>query len=203
MTPLRRGTLTTALLAAAVFAPSLHGQDRATESIVVESPTLATGEMMPRKYTPDGRNLSPPLTWRNVPEGTRELAVLCQDHGAGDPPPWVHWIIYNIPASAGGLPEGVPFDSAGPLSGRLAGAVQGNNGWGLAMYRGPAPPADDVHHYDFAVYALDAELDLPPRLTRKELLEAIEGHVIGRGHLVPVYERQPMNRDREEGDDGS
>ena len=76
-------------------------------TFIVESPTMRTGEMMPRKYSPDGPNLSPPLTWRGLPAETRQIAVICQDHGAGNPPPWVHWIIYNIPGNATGLPEGI------------------------------------------------------------------------------------------------
>ena len=152
---------------------------------------MQTGAMMPRDYTPDGRNVSPPLAWRGLPEGTRQLAVICQDHGAGRPPPWVHWIIYNVPGSAAGLPAGIPFDPAEPMPGEITGATQGNNGWGLPMYRGPAPPGTSVHHYHFAVFALDADLDLPPGLTRDELLEAIEDHVIGMGDMVPLYARQP------------
>jgi phosphatidylethanolamine-binding protein (PEBP) family uncharacterized protein len=72
-------------------------------------------------------------------------------------------------------------------------ARQGNNSWGLAMYRGPAPPAATVHEYDFTVLALDAELDLPARLTRAELLDAVEGHVIGRGTLETTYTRIPAD----------
>lgn len=169
---------------------------QSTGSFVVESPTMGTGRVMPRDYSPDGRNISPPITWRGLPEGTRQLALICQDHGAGNPPPWVHWIIYNIPATARGLPEGIPFDPSEPMPPGLDGAVQGNNGWGLAMYRGPAPPGGTVHHYDFAVFALDTELDLPPGLTRDELLEAIEGHVIGQGNMVPLYRRQPADSSR-------
>lgn len=182
------------LAAAAANAVDVSGQGATT--FVVESPTMATGEPMPRDYTPDGRNLSPPLRWRGIPDGARQIAVICQDHGAGNPPPWVHWIIYNVPASASGLPEGIPFDRSDPMPPGLQGAVQGNNGWGLPMYRGPAPPGSSVHHYDFAVLALDAELDLPAGLTREELLEAIEGHVIGRGHMVPIYQRQPADSAR-------
>lgn len=177
-----------ALLVCSISTTSIGAQ--APTSFIVGSPTMATGEFMPRTYSPDGPNLSPPLTWRGLPEATRQLAVICQDHGAGFPPPWVHWIIYNIPASAGGLPEGVPFDASDALPEEIAGAVQGNNGWGLAMYRGPAPPVGSVHHYHFVVFALDAELDLPPGLTRSELLDAIDGHVIGRGDMVPIYRRQ-------------
>jgi hypothetical protein len=164
---------------------------QAPRTFVVESPAMSTGTMMPRDYSPDGRNVSPPLAWRGLPEGTRQLAVICQDHGAGNPPPWVHWIIYNIPATAPGLPEGIPFDATDSMPSGLTGATQGSNGWGLSMYRGPAPPGGTVHHYDFAVFALDAEVDLPPGLTRAELLEAIEGHVIGQGNMVPLYRRQP------------
>jgi Raf kinase inhibitor-like YbhB/YbcL family protein len=171
-------------------------QAQTPTTFIVDSPTMATGEMMPRDYSPDGRNVSPPLTWRGLPAGTRQLAVICQDHGAGNPPPWVHWIIYNIPGGASGLPEGIPFDSSDPMPAGLAGAVQGNNGWGLPIYRGPAPPGESLHHYHFAVFALDTELDLPPGLTRAELLEAIEGHVIGQGDMTPHYRRHPATDDR-------
>jgi Raf kinase inhibitor-like YbhB/YbcL family protein len=176
------------LALAGLSATTLVAQE--VESFLVASPAMATGAMMPRDYSPDGRNVSPPLSWRGLPEGTRQLAVICQDHGAGNPPPWVHWIIYNIPASVSGLPEGIPFDPTDPMPVGLEGATQGNNGWGLSMYRGPAPPGGSLHHYDFAVFALGAELDLPRGLTRAELLEAIEGHVIGEGHMVPIYRRQ-------------
>jgi Raf kinase inhibitor-like YbhB/YbcL family protein len=164
-------------------------------TFIVESPTMQTGEMMPRKYSPDGPNLSPPLTWRGLPAETRQIAVICQDHGAGNPPPWVHWIIYNIPGNATGLPEGIPFESTDPMPREITGATHGNNGWGLSMYRGPAPPRNSVHHYHFAVFALNTELDLPPGLTRNELLEVIDGHVIGEGHIMPIYERQPADQD--------
>ncbi|HIB08700.1 MAG TPA: YbhB/YbcL family Raf kinase inhibitor-like protein, partial [Gemmatimonadetes bacterium] len=145
--------------------------------------------------SPDGPNLSPPLTWRGLPAETRQIAVICQDHGAGNPPPWVHWIIYNIPGTAAGLPEGIPFESTDPMPREITGATHGNNGWGLSMYRGPAPPRNSVHHYHFAVFALNTELDLPPGLTRNELLEAIDGHIIGEGHMMPIYERQPADQD--------
>jgi Raf kinase inhibitor-like YbhB/YbcL family protein len=150
------------------------------------------GEMMAKEFTPDGRNISPPLTWSNLPAATKQIAVVCEDFDAGNPPPWVHWIIYNIPATATGLPANLPIDPAVPMPRELAGAVQGYNGWRRAMYRGPAPPAGKPHRYHFVVYALDAELNLPARLTRAELHEAMKGHVIGQGELVPVYERKPL-----------
>jgi Raf kinase inhibitor-like YbhB/YbcL family protein len=165
----------------------------AAAQIVVESTTIAAGRPIPRDHSPDGRNESPPLSWRGLPAGTRQLAVVCEDHGAGNPPPWVHWIVYNIPASATGLPQGIPFDAADPMPVGLEGVRQGSNGWGLAMYRGPAPPAGTVHEYVFTVIALDRELDLPAGLTRAELLEAIDDHVLGRGTLVATYTRVPAD----------
>jgi Raf kinase inhibitor-like YbhB/YbcL family protein len=161
--------------------------------IMVTSPAMKTTEAMARDYTPDGRNVSPPLAWTDLPAGTKELAVVCADFGAGNPPPWVHWIIYKIPPTATGLPEGVPFDASVPMPKEIAGAVQGLNGWRKAIYRGPAPPPGKAHIYYFTVYALDAPINVKssqPPLTRAELLQAIDGHIIGQGEIVPVYERK-------------
>jgi Raf kinase inhibitor-like YbhB/YbcL family protein len=164
---------------------------QAAASVVIESPTLAAGQPMPRDHSPDGRNESPPLSWRGLPSGTRQLALICEDYGAGNPPPWVHWIIYDIPASASGLPQGIPFDPADPMPAGLEGVRQGNNSWGLGMYRGPAPPTGTVHDYEFTIFALDTELDLPVGLARAELLRAMEGHVLGTGTLKATYARMP------------
>ena len=166
------------------------GALQAQQKLLVDSPAMKAGAMMPRDYTPDGRNVSPPLTWSNVPAGTREFAVVCEDFDAGNPPPFVHWVIYKIPGTAKGLPENVPIDPTVPMPAEIAGAVQGLNGFKRAMYRGPAPPAGKPHGYHFVVYALDAVLALRPNLTRAELLEAIKGHVIGQGEIVPIYERK-------------
>lgn len=167
---------------------ALHGQQK----LLVDSPALKAGAMMARDYTPDGRNVSPPLTWSNVPAGTREFAVVCEDFDAGNPPPFVHWVIYKIPGTAKGLPENVPIDPSVPMPVEIASAVQGLNGFKRAMYRGPAPPAGKPHSYHFVVYALDAALALKPNLTRAELLEAIKGHVLAQGEIVPIYERRNL-----------
>jgi Raf kinase inhibitor-like YbhB/YbcL family protein len=159
--------------------------------IVVDSPTMKAGETMPRDYTPDGRNVSPPLTWSNVPAGAKELAVVCEDFDAGNPPPWVHWVIYKIPATAKGLPEGIPIDPEAPMPADIKGAVQGLNGWKRAIYRGPAPPAGKPHQYHFVVYALDTAIAATRGMTRADLMEAMKGHIIGQGEIVPVYGRKP------------
>jgi Raf kinase inhibitor-like YbhB/YbcL family protein len=166
---------------------------QAAAQLVVESPTIAAGQPIPRDHSPDGRNESPPLSWGGLPAGTRQLAVICEDHGAGNPPPWVHWIVYNVPASATGLPQGIPFDADDAMPAGLDGVRQGSNGWGLAMYRGPAPPAGTVHEYEFTVFALDSALDLPGGLNRAELLHAIEDHVLGRATLAATYPRVPSD----------
>ena len=161
-----------------------------TQTITVESPTLKSDQPIPREYTADGRNVSPPLTWSRVPGGAKEIAVVLEDPDAGNPPPFVHWVIYKIPATAKGLPENIPFEPDKPMPSEIAGAVQGASGFRRPIYRGPAPPPGKVHHYHFVVYALDAALDLKPGLNRVELLDAIKGHVIGQGELVATYERK-------------
>jgi Raf kinase inhibitor-like YbhB/YbcL family protein len=163
----------------------------APQTIVVESPTLKADQPMPREYSADGRNVSPPLSWSNVPAATKAFAVVLEDPDAGNPPPFVHWVIYRIPATAKGLPENIPFEPDMPMPPEIAGAIQGVSGFRRPIYRGPAPPPGKVHHYHFVVFALDANLDLKPGLTRAELLDAIKGHVVGRGELVPTYERKP------------
>jgi Raf kinase inhibitor-like YbhB/YbcL family protein len=189
--PGRSAVVTTALMLVTLGSLGQVAAQTVPRKLIVQSPTLKTGEPMPREYTPDGRNISPPLSWSNLPPGTRQIAVVCADFGAGSPPPWVHWIIYNIPAAAKGLPAGLPIDPAAPMPAEIAGAVQGLNGWRRAIYRGPAPPAGTPHIYFFTVYALDSGLKLEPNLTRAQLLEAMSGHIIGQGDIVPTYERKP------------
>ena len=158
--------------------------------LIVESPTLQSDRPIPRQYTADGRNISPPLTWTNAPGTTKSFAVVCEDPDAGNPPPFVHWVIYNIPPTASGLPENIPFEPNVPMPADVSGAVQGISGFRRPIYRGPAPPPGKVHHYRFVVYALDRS-DLAPGLNRTELLDAIKGHVLARGELVATYERTP------------
>ncbi|MFH1748266.1 MAG: YbhB/YbcL family Raf kinase inhibitor-like protein [Planctomycetota bacterium] len=147
--------------------------------LVIQTTAFDAGKPIPRKYTGDGEDVSPPLTWTGVPAEAQELALICDDPDAPRPEPWVHWVIYKIPADTTGLPEGVP-----------AGALQGPNSWPTTGYRGPAPPrGHGVHHYHFKLYALDSILDLPPGLTKDQLLQRMAGHIIAEGELVGTYER--------------
>ena len=180
----------TTVLLATLLASATLGAQAAPRTIVVSSPTLVADQTMPRDYTPDGRNLSPPLAWSDLPAATKEIAVICEDPDAGNPPPFVHWVIYKIPATAKGLPEGISIDPEAKMPAAIAGAIQGVSGFRRAIYRGPAPPPGKPHHYHFVVYALDADLGLKPGLTRADLLSAIQGHVIGQGEIVSIYERK-------------
>lgn len=158
--------------------------------INVTSPVLEEGQPIPKDYTADGRNVSPPIVWSDVPAGTKELALICEDPVAPTPQPFVHWVVYKIPSAAKGLPEGLPIDETTPLPAELKGAIQGLSGFRRPIWRGPAPPKPGVtHRYHFIVYALDTELEAKPGMNKTQLLEAMKGHVIGQGQLVATYTR--------------
>ncbi len=177
-------------LALPLAVPTIDAQETAMAKIKLQSPKLKAGEVIPVDYTGDGRDVSPPLAWSDLPSGTRQLALICDDPDAPTPTPWVHWVIYKIPASAKGLPEGLPRDAELKSPPELAGVLQGPTGWRQPGYRGPAPPrGHGVHHYHFKLYALEAALNLQPGLGKDALLKAIEGHVIGQGELVVTYQR--------------
>jgi Raf kinase inhibitor-like YbhB/YbcL family protein len=156
----------------------------------VTSSAFSEGERIPDLYAVNGEDLSPPLSWKPAPEGTVELALLCDDPDAPTPQPWVHWIIYEIPGDIVSLPEGVASDEelTSPCSAR-----QGKNSWpdGQTVgYRGPAPPpGHGTHHYRFTLYALNAKLNLPPGADRAALEHAMQGHILAEGRLTGTYSR--------------
>lgn len=154
----------------------------------VTSSAFANGQLIPRRHTGDGEDLSPPLSWTGVPGQARSLALICDDPDAPSREPWVHWVIYNIPVSMTGLPQGVPRQ---PQPAAVPGASQGRNSWpsNHVGYRGPAPPPGKPHHYHFQLYALDQTLGLAAGADKAALLKAMAGHVVGRGELMGVYQR--------------
>lgn len=165
----------------------------ATQTIApmtVTSPTLSAGQPIPRAHTADGENTSPAIAWSGAPASTKSFALVCDDPDVPMPQPFVHWVVYNVPSSATGLPAGLPIDPAAPMPAAIAGAVQGPSGFRRPIYRGPAPPPGKVHHYHFTVYALDVEA-LPAGLAKAQLIEAMQGHVVGQGALIATYERKP------------
>lgn len=150
----------------------------------LSSPAFENETQMPKVYTVDGTDISPPLTWSNPPANTREFALVCDDPTARG---WVHWVIYAIPGGVRELPEGLPRDD------KLAGAFtasQGKNNWRKVGYYGPAArKGGGVHGYHFTLYALDAPLGLAPEATKSELVAAMEGHILGSTVLIGNNER--------------
>jgi Raf kinase inhibitor-like YbhB/YbcL family protein len=160
-----------------------------TMAITISSGAFQAGQPIPKPYTGDGKDLSPPLSWTGVPAGAKELALICDDPDAPTKEPWVHWVIYKIPAETKSLEEGIPRKAR---VARPAGALQGANSFESDNigYRGPAPPkGHGVHHYHFKLYALDKTLDLEPPLDKKSLLAAIDGHILAQGEIIGIYER--------------
>jgi Raf kinase inhibitor-like YbhB/YbcL family protein len=158
----------------------------------LSSTAFKNGQAIPKKYTGEGDDVSPPLAWAAPPPNTKELALICDDPDAPSPEPWVHWVIYGIPADVHSLPEGVKSNE--PQLKKPIVARQGKNSFGSGAtigYRGPLPPpGHGVHHYHFKLYALDAALNLAPGTSKKQLLDAMKGHVLTETELVGTYERK-------------
>lgn len=159
------------------------GRGGSAVKIDISSDDFKEGETIPATYTGDGKNTSPSLRWTGAPEGTKSLALICDDPDAPRKT-WVHWVIFNIPSSSHGLPEAVPTRET------LADdARQGKNDFGKIGYGGPSPPPGKPHRYYFKLYALDTGLDLPAGSTKDELLGAMKGHVLAEGQLMGRYGR--------------
>jgi hypothetical protein len=153
----------------------------------LRSTAFAEGGAIPRRYTCDGEDISPPLSWTDPPRGAKSFALVVDDPDAPDPKAprmrWVHWVVYDLPAGARLLREGV--HSAVDLPG---GAHLGRNDWNRAAWGGPCPPIGR-HRYVFTLYALDILLGDRGPLTRRDLEVAMQGHVLGKAELVGTYER--------------
>ena len=139
-------------------------------------------ERIPTKYTCDGQDVSPPLQWSDPPQDTKSFALICDDP---DTPrgTWVHWILYNIPASTRALQEAIPSDA------NLAdGSWHGMNNWGRLGYGGPCPPSG-THRYFFNLYALDKMLDLYAGASESQVRQAMQGHILAQAQLMVKYSR--------------
>ena len=156
-------------------------------AVSITSTAFEPGQPIPKKYTGEGADVSPPLAWSNIPKDTKELALICDDPDAPTSEPWVHWVIYKIPANATGLPEGLPREKTLKTP---AGAAQGVNSFDKVGYGGPMPPkGHGTHHYHFKLYALDQPVASPAGVDKKKLLAEIREHELGRGELVGTYQR--------------
>jgi len=152
-------------------------------SIQLQSPAFQEGETIPKQYTGDGKDTSPPLRWADPPDRTKSFALICDDPDAPKGT-WTHWLLFNLPADQRELTEGVPTSET--LTG---GGKQGKNDFGNIGYGGPAPPRGKPHRYYFRLYALDTELDLPAGVGRDQLVAAMKGHVLAEGQLMGLYGR--------------
>jgi Raf kinase inhibitor-like YbhB/YbcL family protein len=174
----------------------LPAEDPARRTIQLRSSAFADGGMIPRTFTCDGSDRSPPLEWSGVPAPARSLALFCDDPDAplGT---WSHWVVFNLPPQATALNEGVPPEETiapaaaempGSADGKLPKARQGTNDFGKIGYGGPCPPGG-THRYFFRLYALDIPLDLGSSATRSQVLKTIEGHILAEGRLMGKYKR--------------
>jgi len=149
----------------------------------LSSTAFKGGEIIPVKYTCEGQDVSPPLMWSELPQGTQSLALIVDDP---DAPVGVftHWVLFNIPPDSGELPEAVPTQAQLP-----SGALQGKNDFGRVGYGGPCPPPGRPHRYCFTLYALDRVLDLKAGVSKKQVLDAMQGHILAQGQLIGTYQR--------------
>lgn len=142
---------------------------------------------IPQKHTCEGENTSPPLAWRDLPEGTKSLALIVDDPDAPDPAApkmtWVHWVLYNLPPESAGLADGVAGANL------PAGTLEGQNDWHRTGHGGPCPPIGR-HRYFFKLYALDRILPDLHHPTKERIDTAMAGHVLGHGALIGTYQRR-------------
>ncbi len=150
--------------------------------IKITSTAFSEGSMIPKRYTCDGEDVSPPLAWTGVPEGTKSLALICDDPDA-PVGTWVHWVLFNIPADMQEVPANIP-----PEKIIKNGARHGTNDVRKLNYGGPCPPGG-THRYYFKLYALDTEIDLESGVTKAQLLKAMEGHILAEGQLMGKHKR--------------
>lgn len=152
-------------------------------AFAISTKAFSEGGSIPGKYTCDGADLSPELSWQNAPAGTESFALIADDPDAPGGT-WTHWVLWNVPASVAGLPEGVAKNES-----LDDGTRQGKNDFKRIGYGGPCPPPGKPHRYFFKLYALGTTLDLKAGAGRNELERAMQGHVLSEAQVVGTYER--------------
>lgn len=156
-------------------------------TLKITSTAFSPDGEIPKRYTCDDADISPPLGWAELPQGTQSLALIVDDPDAPDPKApkmtWVHWVLYNIPPTATGLPEGVKAHDL------PAGTLEGVNDWKRTGYGGPCPPIGR-HRYFHKLYALDVMLPDLHKPTKAKLEEAMRGHILAQAELIGTYQRK-------------
>ena len=164
---------------ASKIAPAKGGSSR----LLVTSSAFTAGGDLDDKFTQNGDNMSPGISWSKGPQGTLSYVVLAEDSGVNRKDPIVHWVIYNIPSTTTNLPQNIPTDTT-----LENGAMQGKNIRGTAGYIGPKPPAGQSHPYHFQVFALSSRLQLDPATAdRNAVVAAMKNRVLAAGDIVANY----------------
>ena len=158
-------------------------KNKPVSSMKVSSQSFTNGDTIPKEFTADGIDVSPPLKWSKAPEGTRSLALTCEDPDAPRGT-WFHWIIFNMPSDKTSLEKDIKKNPK-----LTEGTVQGTNDFRKIGYNGPSPPKGPKHHYNFKVFALKKKLDLKPGCSKLQFYKAIQGNVLGKGVLTGTYQR--------------
>ena len=168
----------------ATTAPAATVTDAGAQTMTLQviSTAFASGKTIPVKYTCDGQKVSVPLTWGEPPANASSFALIVDDPDAPGRT-YVHWVLYNIPSSSRGLPEGVLATATLP-----DGSRNGKNSAGQSGYMGPCPPSG-THRYYFKLYALDTMLQLAPGANKEQLLAAMKDHIVAQGELMGTYSR--------------
>jgi Raf kinase inhibitor-like YbhB/YbcL family protein len=170
------------ILTIAGFSPCRSAAQRGG-AMQITSQAFQNGGDIPRKFTCQGDDGSPELTWQGAPAGTKTFALIVHDPDAPRAGGWTHWVVFNVPASVTHAAENAPKTAQFP-----GGGVQGHNDWGKAGYGGPCPPSG-THRYFFRVYALDTELKLPAAAGKDEVEKAMQRHVLGQAELMGKYKK--------------
>jgi Raf kinase inhibitor-like YbhB/YbcL family protein len=148
----------------------------------ITSLEFGEGQPLPRRFTCDGMDISPPLNWKNDPAGTISFTLVVNDPDA-PAGGWVHWLLFNIPAETRQLAEGIPAEKVLP-----DGTLQGRNSWHQVRYGGPCPPSG-IHHYYFKLYALDCKMKMEGEVERREIKYCLQGHILVQTQLMGIYSR--------------
>ena len=157
-----------------------------TIALVLTSSAFSEGASIPEKFTCDGADVSPALTWSGAPASTQTFVLIADDPDA-PAGTWVHWVLFNLPGKTNALPENVAQDET---LAALGNAAQGRNDFKKIGYGGPCPPPGKPHRYFFKLYALDTSLGLHPGATKAQLEAAMQGHIVGSAQLVGTYARK-------------
>ncbi len=180
--------LATLLGTGALVAAGAADASLASVPLTLRSPVFDPGAAIPRKYTCEGSDVSPPLAISGIPGGARSLVLIVDDPDAPDPKApkrtWVHWVVYNLPPDLDRLGENAQPE-------QFPGAAVALNDWKRSAYRGPCPPIGR-HRYFHKLYALDVSLpDLGPNASKRDVEAAMAGHIVGEAVLVGTYEKTP------------